>query len=55
MPDQTTSMETLRELLATGKLTPHVGRTFPLAEVARALRCLREGRVLGKIVVTIGA
>jgi len=53
MPDQAASMEVLRGLLASGKLTPHVGRTFPLPEASRALRCLCDGDTIGKIVLTV--
>ena len=53
VPDQAGAMNVLRDLLATGRLTPHVGRTFPLAEVPEALRCLCAGGTQGKIVVTM--
>jgi NADPH:quinone reductase-like Zn-dependent oxidoreductase len=45
-------LETLRELLATGKLTPVVERTYPLDEIADALRYVGQGHARGKIVVT---
>ncbi len=53
MPDRVQSMELLRELLESGKLTPHVDRTFPLSEVPQALRYLESGRAQGKVVVTV--
>ena len=40
-------LETLRELLEAGKLTPVLDRTFPLSEVPEAIRYLREGRPRG--------
>jgi NADPH:quinone reductase-like Zn-dependent oxidoreductase len=46
-------LETLRELLEAGKLTPVVDRTFPLREVPEAIRYLREGRPRGKVVITV--
>jgi NADPH:quinone reductase-like Zn-dependent oxidoreductase len=46
-------LETLRELLEAGKLTPVVDRTFPLREVPEAIRYLREGRARGKVVITV--
>jgi NADPH:quinone reductase-like Zn-dependent oxidoreductase len=52
-PAKQASMELLRELLAAGKLTPHIDRTFPLSEVPAALRYLQAGDVRGKVVVTI--
>jgi NADPH:quinone reductase-like Zn-dependent oxidoreductase len=46
-------LETLRELIEAGKVTPVVDRTFPLSEVPAAIRYLREGRAHGKVVVTV--
>jgi NADPH:quinone reductase-like Zn-dependent oxidoreductase len=46
-------LETLRELLEAGKVTPIVDRTFPLSEVPEAIRYLREGRAAGKVVITV--
>jgi NADPH:quinone reductase-like Zn-dependent oxidoreductase len=43
----------LRELLEAGKVTPIVDRTFPLSEVADAIRYLRDGRARGKVVITV--
>jgi NADPH:quinone reductase-like Zn-dependent oxidoreductase len=52
MPDQRALMAALRELLAAGKITPAIDRTFALAETPQALRYLMEGRARGKVVVT---
>ncbi len=41
----------LWELLATGKVVPHVGGTFPLEEGAQALIELAERRATGKLLV----
>jgi NADPH:quinone reductase-like Zn-dependent oxidoreductase len=46
------AIATFRELAEAGKLTPVIGKTFPLAEVPAAMRCMQEGAVLGRIVVT---
>ncbi len=46
-------LEALRELLEAGKVTPVVDRTFPLSEVADAIRHLRDGRARGKVVITV--
>jgi NADPH:quinone reductase-like Zn-dependent oxidoreductase len=47
-------LQTLRELLEAGKLTPRVGRTYPLSEVPEAMRQLVEGRGRGgKIAITV--
>jgi NADPH:quinone reductase-like Zn-dependent oxidoreductase len=49
--DKHDAMEILRGLLEAGKLTPVVAKTFPLADVPAALRCLQEEQLCGKIVV----
>jgi NADPH:quinone reductase-like Zn-dependent oxidoreductase len=41
----------LRELLASGRVRPHIGATFPLAEAAVALRYVADGRAIGKVVI----
>jgi NADPH:quinone reductase-like Zn-dependent oxidoreductase len=46
-------LQTLRELLETGKLTPRIGRTCPLAEVPEAMRALEAGHTRGKVVITV--
>ena len=46
------AMETFRGLAETGKLAPVIGKTFPLAEVPAAIRCMQEGTVLGRIIIT---
>ena len=46
-------METLRDFMATGKLTSVIDSTYPLDEIAGALRHMGEGHPRGKIVVTV--
>jgi NADPH:quinone reductase-like Zn-dependent oxidoreductase len=46
-------LQTLRELLEAGKLTPRIGRTYPLAEVPEAMRALEAGHTRGKVVITV--
>jgi NADPH:quinone reductase-like Zn-dependent oxidoreductase len=47
-------LQTLRELLEAGQVTPVIDRTFPLGEVPEAFRQLVEGRGRGgKLVITI--
>jgi len=46
-------MVVLKELTEAGKVTPVVDRTYPLSEVPEALRYLGEGRVRGKVVITV--
>jgi len=51
MPAKAKAMAVLRDLLASGKLTPVVGRTYPLAEAAEAMRALERREVPGRIVL----
>jgi NADPH2:quinone reductase len=44
----------LRELLASGKVTPHIGASFKLAEAAAALRQVADGKAIGKVVLNVG-
>jgi NADPH:quinone reductase-like Zn-dependent oxidoreductase len=46
-------LETLRELLEAGTLTPVVERTYPLRDAAHAFRYLGQGHARGKLVVTV--
>jgi len=43
----------LHELLSTGRLRPIVDRTFPLEDVADAMRYVETGHVPGKVVLTL--
>jgi NADPH:quinone reductase-like Zn-dependent oxidoreductase len=43
----------LKELIESGKLTPVIDRTFPLAEVPEAIRYLQEGHAQGKVVISV--
>jgi len=43
----------LRELMESGKLTPVVGRTFPLSEAREAIVYFGKGHAEGKVIVTI--
>jgi len=46
-------LQTLRELIEAGKLTPIIGRTYPLREVPEAIRHLEAGHTRGKLVITV--
>jgi NADPH:quinone reductase-like Zn-dependent oxidoreductase len=46
-------METLRDLLETGKLTSVIDSTYSLDEIGTALRHMAEGHPRGKVVVTV--
>lgn len=52
LPKKPAAMEFFRGLLEAGKLTPVVGKTFGLHEVAAALECMQEGKVIGRMIVT---
>ncbi|PMR62573.1 NAD(P)-dependent alcohol dehydrogenase [Verrucosispora sp. ts21] len=51
--ERSEDLDELRDLIASGALTPPVDSCYPLAEAADALRHLRTGHPAGKIVVTI--
>jgi len=44
---------TLKELIEAGKITRVIDRRYPLSDAAEAMRYLEEGRVRGKIVITV--
>ena len=46
-------VERLGELIAAGQVRPVIDRTYPLSEVAEALRRVHEGRARGKVVITV--
>ena len=50
-PDQA-DLVALKELVEKGELTPHVDRSFPLAETAGAFRFLESRAARGHVVVT---
>jgi NADPH2:quinone reductase len=43
----------LLELFATGRAAPHIGARFALDDVAAALRCVADGRAVGKVVLDV--
>jgi NADPH2:quinone reductase len=43
----------LREMLAEGRVSAHVGARFPLADVSAALRHMADGRAIGKVVIDV--
>jgi NADPH2:quinone reductase len=45
----------LLQLLADGRVVPHVGATFGLDEAAAALRYVADGHAIGKVVLEVGS
>ena len=46
-------LETLRAMLADGRVTPVIDRTFPLAEAGEAIAYLRSPARTGKVALTL--
>lgn len=46
-------MRTMRNLMETGKVKPFVEKTYPMTEVAKAMRYLGSGHVQGKLALKI--
>jgi NADPH:quinone reductase-like Zn-dependent oxidoreductase len=44
---------TLRDLIEAGKLAPAIDRTYPLSEVAAAIRHMLDGKARGKLAVSV--
>jgi NADPH:quinone reductase-like Zn-dependent oxidoreductase len=45
-------VETLKGLIAAGKVRPVIDRRFPLSDVVEALRWVDDGHARGKVIVT---
>jgi NADPH:quinone reductase-like Zn-dependent oxidoreductase len=43
----------INELFRSGKVTPAIDGTYPLSQVREAMQRFGEGRVTGKLVVTV--
>ena len=48
-----THLQSLKEFIEAGKLTPAIDRAFPLSQAAEAITYLVEGQVRGKVVISI--
>jgi NADPH:quinone reductase-like Zn-dependent oxidoreductase len=46
-------LDLLRELPATGRVTPVIDRSYPLGEAPEAMRYLEEGHARGKVVINV--
>ena len=54
LPDEFVRNEhELRALLVSGTVSPHVGAVYPLAETAKALRHVADGRAIGKVLIDL--
>lgn len=49
----TKDLTAMAELMEAKKVTPVIDRTYPLSEVAEAIRYLETGRARGKVVITV--
>jgi NADPH:quinone reductase-like Zn-dependent oxidoreductase len=52
-PFNVDDVETLKGLIAAGKVKPVIDRRFPLGEVVEALRWVDDGHARGKVIITI--
>jgi NADPH:quinone reductase-like Zn-dependent oxidoreductase len=50
---RTNDMVFLTELIDAGKLTPVIGRTYPLSEAPDAIRHVETGHARGKTLITV--
>jgi NADPH:quinone reductase-like Zn-dependent oxidoreductase len=46
-------LNTLADLMQSGKVTPVIDRTYPLSEIREAIRYLETGRARGKVIITV--
>jgi NADPH:quinone reductase-like Zn-dependent oxidoreductase len=51
-PFKVEDVDTVKELIAAGKVRPVIDRTFPLSQTVEALRYVDEGHARGKVVIT---
>jgi len=51
--ERATDYERLTELIEAGKVIPSLDRSFPLDEAPDAMRLLEEGKVRGKVAITV--
>jgi NADPH:quinone reductase-like Zn-dependent oxidoreductase len=52
-PESAANLDVLRELIEAGEVTPVIDRTYPLVDVADAIRRIEDGHARGKLVITI--
>jgi len=44
----------LGELIESGKVKPVIDKTYPLSQIADAIRYLEAGHARGKVIITMG-
>jgi NADPH:quinone reductase-like Zn-dependent oxidoreductase len=52
--DSREDLATITQMIESGALTPVLGETYPLSRVAEAIGVVKDGRVHGQVVVTLG-
>ncbi|MDP9227362.1 MAG: zinc-binding dehydrogenase, partial [Actinomycetota bacterium] len=52
-PFKREDVETLEDLIATGKVKPAIDRRYPLSEIVDALKWVDDGHARGKVVITV--
>ncbi|WP_123024774.1 NADPH:quinone oxidoreductase family protein [Mycolicibacterium stellerae] len=56
VPDEFARNEAeLGEMLAKGRVAPHIGAVYPLTECSRALREVADGKAIGKVLIDLSA
>lgn len=51
--NRTQDLETLAELMRSGKVTPVIDRTYTLVDAAEAMRYLEQGHARGKVIIRV--
>jgi NADPH:quinone reductase-like Zn-dependent oxidoreductase len=46
-------LQIISDLMAAGKVTPVIDRTYPLSQVPEAIAYLEEGHARGKVIITM--
>jgi NADPH:quinone reductase-like Zn-dependent oxidoreductase len=52
--DSREDLATITRMIESGDISPVLGETYPLSRVAEAIGVVRDGRVHGQVVVTVG-